>query len=149
MSNDQSTDIEERATDGTETGATHSRQYLESDGAAVEHPAVGKLILLYTRGRVSGEMRRTPLRFFEVGGDLVVAASARGSDHQPDWYLNLIAEPEVWVRRDAQLYQASASPIEGAERDLLWSTVVVALAPNFAQYQAATDRVIPLVRLIR
>jgi deazaflavin-dependent oxidoreductase (nitroreductase family) len=141
--------IEERAIDSASpTSAEHARQYLESDGAAVDHPAVGSLILLYTTGRVSAETRRTPLRFFEVGGDLVVAASHRGSDSHPDWYLNVIDDPEVWVRRDADLYRARAVPVDPSERDRLWETVVVARAPQFADYQARTKRTIPVVRLV-
>ncbi len=114
----------------------------------VDHPAAGSLILLYTTGRASGETRRTPVRFFEVGDDLVIAASYRGSPRHPDWYLNLVEDPRVWVRRDADLYPATALLIDGSERDRLWESVVVADAPQFADYQAATDRVIPLVRLV-
>jgi deazaflavin-dependent oxidoreductase (nitroreductase family) len=106
------------------------------------------MILLYTTGRVSGEIRRTPLRFFEVGEDLVVAASFRGSPRHPHWYLNLLADPKVWVRLGPDLYPARAEPIQADERDRLWNEVVVASAPQFAEYQAGTDRVIPLVRLV-
>ncbi len=141
--------IEERARDSSEPRtAEHARQYLESDGASVDHPAAGRLILLYTTGRSSGEIRRTPLRFFEDDADVIVAASSRGSDHHPSWYLNLLKNATVWVRRDADLYQATAVPIEGPERDRLWAEVVLADAPTFADYQANTDRTIPLVRLI-
>lgn len=141
--------IEDRARDGAEpTAVEHARQYLESDGASVDHPAVGSLILLYTTGRVSGEIRRTPLRFFEVDDLLVVAASSRGSSSNPDWYLNLVDDPKVWVRRDADLFPASAVPIEGAERDRLWESTVLTTAPRFAEYQAMTERTIPLVRLV-
>lgn len=142
--------VEERAIDSTlPSSAEHSRQYLASDGASVDHPAVGRLILLYTTGRATGEIRRTPLRFFEVDGDLIVAASFRGSPSHPDWYLNLVAEPRVWVRRDAELFPARAAVVGGPERDRLWTEVVVTSAPQFSDYQAATDRVIPLVRLTR
>jgi deazaflavin-dependent oxidoreductase (nitroreductase family) len=141
--------IEQRARDSSEPRtAEHARQYLESDGASVDHPAAGRLILLYTTGRSSGEIRRTPLRFFEVDADLMVAASSRGSDNQPSWYLNLLKNATVWVRRDADFYQGTAVPIEGPERDRLWAEVVLADAPSFADYQANTDRTIPLVRLI-
>ncbi len=140
--------IEARATDSAQPhAAEHSRQYLESDGASVDHPAAGRLILLYTTGRLTGEIRRTPVRFFEVGDDLVVAASYRGSPRHPDWYRNVLADPRVWVRRNADLYPATAEPIEGEERDRLWESVVVASAPQFADYQAATHRVIPLLRI--
>jgi deazaflavin-dependent oxidoreductase (nitroreductase family) len=141
--------IEDRAVDPSRPhAAKHVRQYLDSDGAAVDHPAAGHLILLYTKGRASGKIRRTPLRFFEVDGDLVVAASYGGSPRHPDWYLNLVEDPRVWVRRDAELYEADAIPIGEAERDLLWDTVVVVTAPQFGDYQEKTERIIPLVRLV-
>jgi hypothetical protein len=54
----------------------------------------------------------------------------------------------VWIRRDADFYEATAQPVEGPERDMLWESVVVARAPNFADYQAKTQRSIPLVRLV-
>ena len=140
--------IEDRALDGvTGNAAEHARQYLASEGAAVDHPAVGSLLLLYTTGRGSGQIRRTPLRFFEVDDDLVIVASARGSATHPDWYLNLLDEPKVWVRLNADLYEATAIPIDGPERDRLWETVVLAKSPQFADYQASTERVLPLVRL--
>ena len=141
--------IEDRALDPSRPfAAEHVRQYLESNGASVDHPAAGHLILLYTTGRISGEIRRTPLRFFEVGDDLMVAGSFGGSPDHPDWYLNLLADPNVWVRRDADLYEATAVPVESEERDRLWDTVVVSQAPQFAGYQQKTERIIPLIRLV-
>lgn len=141
--------IEDRAVDPSRPfAAEHVRQYLESNGASVDHPAAGHLILLYTTGRISGEIRRTPLRFFEVGDDLMVAGSFGGSPDHPDWYLNLLAEPNVWVRRDADLYEATAVSVESEERDRLWDTVVVSRAPQFAGYQQKTERIIPLIRLV-
>lgn len=141
--------IEDRAVDPARPfAAEHVRQYLESNGASVDHPAAGHLILLYTTGRTSGKIRRTPLRYFEVGDDLMVAASYGGAPEHPDWYMNLLADPLVWVRRDADLYEATAVPVEGEERDRIWETVVVSQAPQFADYQTKTSRVIPVVRLV-
>ncbi len=70
------------------------------------------------------------------------------SPRHPDWYLNLVEDPTVWVRRDADLYEADAIPIDRAERDLLWETLVVSTAPQFGEYQEKTERIIPLVRLV-
>ena len=141
--------IEDRAIDSPrERPANHARQYIESDGAAVDHPAVGSLVLLYTTGRVTGQIHRTPLRFWVVGDDLVVAASAQGADTHPGWYLNLLADPNVWVRRDAVFYEAAAETIDPAERDRVWNEIVVLQTPGMADYQAKTSRSIPLVRLV-
>ena len=141
--------IEDRAIDPARPfAAEHVRQYLESNGASVDHPAAGHLILLYTTGRTSGQIRRTPLRYFELGDDLVVAASYGGAPEHPDWYLNLRADPKVWVRRDADLYEATAVPVDGEDRDRIWETVVVSQAPQFADYQTKSPRVIPVIRLV-
>jgi deazaflavin-dependent oxidoreductase (nitroreductase family) len=142
--------IEDRAIDGTGVNAAvHARQYLESDGSAVDHPAVGRLVLLYTTGSSSGQIRRTPLRFFEVDDDLIVAASYRGSPNHPDWYLNLLEDPLVWVRLNSELFPARATQVEEPERTRIWDTTILAEAPQFAEYQARTERVIPLVQLTR
>jgi deazaflavin-dependent oxidoreductase (nitroreductase family) len=141
--------IEDRAIDPSRPHAAKNvREYLASDGAKVDHPAAGHLILLYTTGRNTGEIRRTPLRFFELDGDLMVAASYGGSSTHPDWYMNLVEDSTVWVRRDGDLFEADAIPIEGEERDRLWESVVVSIAPQFGAYQEKTDRTIPLVRLV-
>ncbi|HEU4917747.1 MAG TPA: nitroreductase/quinone reductase family protein [Acidimicrobiia bacterium] len=146
----EGTNVEDRAVDSSRPhAAEHARQYLESEGAEVDHPAAGSLILLYTTGRNSGEIRRTPLRFFEVDGDLVVAASYGGAPRHPDWYLNLVADSAVWVRRDGDLFEADAIPIDDDDRDRLWESMVVATAPQFGEYQTKTERTIPLVRLVR
>ena len=141
--------IEDRAREPSRPHAAENmRQYLASDGAHVDHPAAGSLILLYTTGRHSGEIRATPLRFFEVDGGLMVAASFGGAPRHPDWYLNLQEDPKVWVRHNAHLYEAEAVPIEGQERDRLWDSTVVTTAPSFRDYQEKTERTIPLVRLV-
>jgi len=75
---------------------------------------------------------------------MLIAASYRGAPHHPAWYLNLIEDPDVWVRRDDELHV----PVGEEERDVLWDSVVTAQAPQFADYQAATSRTIPLIRLV-
>jgi hypothetical protein len=62
--------------------------------------------------------------------------------------MNLVEDSTVWVRRDGDLFEADAIPIEGEERDRLWESVVVSIAPQFGAYQEKTDRTIPLVRLV-
>ena len=65
-----------------------------------------------------------------------------------EWYLNLVADPVVHVRVMAEVYSASASTVTMPDRAALW-TEVVSRYPMFAEYQAATEREIPLVRLVR
>jgi deazaflavin-dependent oxidoreductase (nitroreductase family) len=60
----------------------------------------------------------------------------------------VVANPEVTVEVGTEKYQAAAEVVEGAERDRIYAAQA-AEYPNFAEYQAGTDRVIPVVRLRR
>jgi deazaflavin-dependent oxidoreductase (nitroreductase family) len=140
-------DIEARAKDlPSDWVQGHVRQYLESDGAEVDHPAADRLILLYTTGRRSGDIRRAPLVSFGDGDDLIVVASRGGAPSHPHWYLNLTADREVWVRRRHRFFPATATVLDGEERDEHWRRIV-SLMPTFGRYQEKAGRQIPLVRL--
>jgi deazaflavin-dependent oxidoreductase (nitroreductase family) len=128
--------------------AEHTRQYLASSGADVDHPHADRLILLYTRGRRSGIIRRIPLVHLAAGGDRYVVASAGGSPRHPAWYRNLKAHPDVWVRDKEEFFPAVASEVEGHERESVWERIVDAM-PFFGGYQAKVDRQIPVIRLTR
>lgn len=142
-------DVEAMAVDNPQSWASdHIRQYLASDGAAVQHPHADRLILLYTTGRSSGLIRRTPLASADHDGDLIVAASKAGAPDNPSWYANLVANPTVWVRKKADVYEARASVIEGEQRSAAWAAMVEAV-PGMARYQDKTERTIPVVRLSR
>ncbi|MGA7229006.1 MAG: nitroreductase/quinone reductase family protein [Acidimicrobiia bacterium] len=139
--------IEQRAAENpTPWGQSHIDQYLASNGAAVEHPMADDLILLYTRGRKSGEIRRVPVVHYRDGDDLIVVASKGGAPAHPSWYLNLVANPTVWVRRKGDFFEAEATVVGDAERRTLWQSVA-AWAPFFQGYQDKVSRQIPLVRL--
>ncbi|MEW5655183.1 nitroreductase/quinone reductase family protein, partial [Streptomyces cinereoruber] len=78
--------------------ATHVRRYLASDGAS-GHIWYGKpTLVLTTRGRTSGALRRTGLIYGEDGGNFVVVGSNGGSDRNPQWYLNLLADPRARIQ---------------------------------------------------
>lgn len=142
-------DVEAEALDSPRPrAAEHIRQYLATGGRRVDHPRADRLILLYTRGRKSGRIHRTPLVHVAGGGDRYVAASAAGRPSDPAWYRNLRADPRVWVRDRDEFFPATATALEGDERDAMWEEFV-GLMPNFAEYQATVDRVIPVVRLRR
>jgi deazaflavin-dependent oxidoreductase (nitroreductase family) len=142
-------EIEERAVDGSSLWAQrHIQQYLATDGAEVDHPSSDRLILLYTTGRRSGRIRRVPVVHFPAGHDLLVVGSKGGSPNHPEWYLNLVADPRVWVRYKDDFFEARAAVLTPEERAAEWPKIT-ALSPGFADYQAKVDRVIPVVRLTR
>ncbi|MFF2773524.1 nitroreductase/quinone reductase family protein [Streptomyces sp. NPDC058052] len=106
------------------------------------------LLLLTTTGARSGKEHTTPLGFVEDGDRLLVVGSAGGSDRHPDWYRNVLVNPTVTVEVGPDAWQATAVAATGAERDALFAKVVAA-APGYADYQKATDRVLPVVVLHR
>ena len=89
-----------------------------------------------------------PLAYHEVGGRLLIIASMGGAKRNPPWFHNLVANPEVLVEKDGESFSAIAIVTSGEDRDVLYESVCAALPP-FAEYQARTERVIPVVELIR
>ena len=104
------------------------------------------MLLLTTVGRLTGNPHTVPLLYLEEGDDLIVVASWGGRPQNPEWYLNLAANPEVSVQVGRRQWQATASTIESDERQSWWPRIVDAYA-GYAQYQSRTDREIPVVRL--
>lgn len=102
---------------------------------------------LHTIGRKSGERRSSMLSapIFEPDR-IVVVASLGGASHNPAWYLNLVANPEVevTVRGDTKPYLAH--PASAEEKAALWPTITK-VNPGYAGYQRNTDRDIPVVVL--
>jgi deazaflavin-dependent oxidoreductase (nitroreductase family) len=79
---------------------------------------------------------------------MFVFASYGGAEHDPDWYHNLVANPQVRVEFGAEEFAATATVLHGAERDRIWNKQAD-LRPNFAEYQEKTTRTIPVVELVR
>ncbi|WAU85808.1 nitroreductase/quinone reductase family protein [Streptomyces sp. Qhu-G9] len=106
-----------------------------------------RLILLTTTGAHSGERRTTPLGYYpDGGGSVLVIASAGGGPKHPDWYHNLVARPQVTVETGVFTYEAKAEVLTGAARDEAFARAVEADS-GWAEYQAGTRRVIPVVAL--
>ncbi|MEU4210408.1 nitroreductase/quinone reductase family protein [Streptomyces sp. NPDC026206] len=123
--------------------ADHIRRFEETGG--YPRPGVADL-LLTTRGRKSGLLRRTALAYVRDEDAYVLTASNAGADRHPAWYLNLLATPEVTLQVGAATFPATARPATAAESARLWPAVVAAM-PSYAAYRTATAREIPLVRV--
>jgi deazaflavin-dependent oxidoreductase (nitroreductase family) len=125
----------------------HLHRYVATDGADGHEwrPGVPTL-LLTTRGRRSGALRRTPLIYGRDGDVYVVVASYGGSPEHPDWYFNLSDDPEVEIQVGDRVMPARAATAEGEDRDRLWRQMT-GIWPDYDKYQARTQRVIPLVTL--
>jgi deazaflavin-dependent oxidoreductase (nitroreductase family) len=129
-------------------GQEHVQKYRETDGE-VGHDWQGTTVLiLTTKGRRSGEQRPTPLIYQPFGDAYLVVASKGGADEPPAWFLNLEAEPEVDVQVQGDRFRARARTATPQEKPDMWRTMT-ATWPAYDEYQAKTDREIPVVVLER
>ncbi|MGW7265704.1 nitroreductase/quinone reductase family protein [Streptomyces sp. NPDC054842] len=119
-----------------------------ANGGRVGGPFEGaRLLLLTTTGARTGAPHTTPVGYHpDGGGRVLVIASAGGSPRHPDWFRNLVADPRVRVETGVFTYEAEAGVLTGAERDEVFARAVDA-DPGWADYQARTERVIPVVAL--
>jgi deazaflavin-dependent oxidoreductase (nitroreductase family) len=129
-------------------GPEHVRVYRETGGERGYHWRGTTILLLTTRGRSSGEPRTTPLIHRTDGDRWIVVASKGGAPANPSWYENLLADPEATVEVLAETIPVLASTAQGEERARLWS-LMAEVWPAYDDYQARTEREIPVVILTR
>jgi deazaflavin-dependent oxidoreductase (nitroreductase family) len=125
----------------------HIKRYVASGGEDGHEwrPGVPTL-LLTTRGRKSGVLRRTALIYVRDGEDYLVVASRGGDPQHPAWYLNLEADPQVHVQVGKEEFDARARTATDSERARLWP-LATEVWPAYDDYQKKTDRQIPIVVL--
>jgi deazaflavin-dependent oxidoreductase (nitroreductase family) len=130
-------------------GPPHVKRYLATDGEEGYHWRRGTTILiLFTKGRRSGEQRSHALIFRPFGADYLVVASKGGSDAAPAWFRNLRADPNVEVQIKNDRFAARARVATPEEKPAVWAEMVRAW-PDYDRYQARTTREIPVVVLER
>jgi deazaflavin-dependent oxidoreductase (nitroreductase family) len=105
------------------------------------------MVIITTKGAKSGQPRVNPLAALaDRDGTLYIFASKGGAPTNPDWYYNLVANPEVEVEFGDEKFTATATVLTGAARDQIFDRQKV-IMPGFAEYEANTSRVIPVVAL--
>ena len=104
------------------------------------------LLLLHTKGAKSQQERINPVACIKDGDRLAVIASKGGAPTHPDWYYNIVANPQVTVEVGAENFQAFASVAEEPERTRLYNQMVEVM-PGFDDYRRNTTRVIPVIVL--
>ncbi|WHT21617.1 nitroreductase/quinone reductase family protein [Crossiella sp. CA-258035] len=106
-----------------------------------------RLLLITTTGARSGKPHTNPVGFYPDGdGRNMIIGSAGGSPKHPDWFHNLVANPLLTVEDGVFTYEAKATVLTGEARDQAFARAVEADA-GWAEYQAKTTRVIPVVIL--
>ena len=101
------------------------------------------VIIVTTRGAKSGKLRKVPLMRVEHDGEYAAVASMGGAAKNPVWYFNLVADPQVEVRDGTVVQTMMAREVTGEEKAIWWKRCVAAF-PDYADYQARTERSIPV-----
>jgi len=107
---------------------------------------MGKMqqVLLTTVGRKSGKPRTVQLGAVPERDGWVVIGSAGGADAHPNWWLNMVANPNVTVQVNDNVIKARMQEITNpAEYERVWNTVVATMK-GYANYPKKTSRKIPL-----
>jgi deazaflavin-dependent oxidoreductase (nitroreductase family) len=106
------------------------------------------LLLLTTTGARSGRTRINPLMYLRDGDRLVVFGSKGGAPTNPDWFHNVVANPDASVEVGTERFPVQAIVATGNERDELFAEQAKRY-PQFAEYAAKTERTIPVIVLER
>ncbi len=102
------------------------------------------VIVVTMRGHATGKVRKIALMRVEHAGKYALVASYGGSDEHPAWYANLLADPHVMIQDGPEPKDYVVRETSGEERDE-WFERGVSVFPTYADYQAKTDRVIPVL----
>ncbi|AWS42697.1 nitroreductase family deazaflavin-dependent oxidoreductase [Streptosporangium sp. 'caverna'] len=124
--------------------AKHIRTYVETDGKKGHLYQGMTTLLLSTRGRRSGRLRRTALIYGQDGDRYLLVASNGGSANHPAWYLNLSDDPDVEIQVGPDKFAARARTATAEEKPELWRKMAE-IFPTYDGYQAKAGREIPLV----
>jgi deazaflavin-dependent oxidoreductase (nitroreductase family) len=122
---------------------------IRQKGRPQSGPMAGRpLMILTTTGAKSGAPREAVVTYTRDGDRYVIAASMGGAPRHPQWYFNLVANPEAQVEADGQTSRVRATEVTGAERQRLWDQHA-AERPEFQEYPKKTERLIPVLTLER
>ncbi len=128
--------------------AKHIQEYVESHGEKGHRWRGQTTLLLTTRGRKSGKLRRTALIYGQDGENYLLVASNGGAAKHPLWYFNLLEDPKVELQVGADKFAARARTADAKEKPRLWK-IMSKLFPQYDKYQAKAGREIPLVIIER
>jgi deazaflavin-dependent oxidoreductase (nitroreductase family) len=124
--------------------AQEVERYERTDGAEPSDLVGEHWIILWTVGAKSGKVRKTPLvRVADGEGNSAVVGSMGGAPTHPQWVHNLRAEPVARVQDGADRHDLTVREVEGEEKAAWWARAAAAW-PDYDNYQAATERQIPL-----
>ena len=120
-----------------------AEKYMASGGTEGIDMQGKPVVLLTTVGAKTGKLRKTPLMRVECAGQYAIIASLGGAPKHPVWYYNVKKNPRVELQDGVTTGDYDAREVFGEEKALWWQRAV-AVWPDYAAYQAKTDRLIPV-----
>ncbi|HEU0295104.1 MAG TPA: nitroreductase family deazaflavin-dependent oxidoreductase [Anaerolineales bacterium] len=129
----------------------HIQEYVESDGRKGHRWRGLPTLLLTTRGRKSGKLRRTAVIYGRDGDNYLVVASNGGAPKHPLWYLNLVEHPEVEIQVGPDKFNVRARTATTKEKPRLWQ-LMCKIYPQYDKYQVRAEKAgrdIPVIILER
>jgi deazaflavin-dependent oxidoreductase (nitroreductase family) len=121
-------------------------EFRENDGKVGGMFEQMPLVLVHHKGAKTGTERINPLAYQEVDGGYAIFASKGGAPKDPDWFHNLVANPDTTIELGTETIPVRARVAEDAERSKIWEAQKVAF-PQFAEYEQTAGRTIPVVVL--
>jgi len=123
----------------------HSVVLRLSSGRLMQKLGGLNMLLLSTKGRQTGQTRTNPLLYIKEGNQYFCVASFGGNDRNPQWFRNLLCDPNVQLLAEGRHHTAIADVMSGEERCDAWNKLVE-YYPPFSKYQRRTNRTIPVVK---
>ncbi len=121
----------------------NARRYLGSDGRSMNRFLGREICVASMTGAKSGKRRDVPLMYVPYREGVLLVASLGGAPKHPTWYYNLVSHSDVDVRVKDKTLRLRAHLATPAEKAAVWPTCVE-YYPDYANYQARTDRDIPV-----
>ena len=121
----------------------HARRYLKSKGGSMGKFAGREVCVVSMTGAKSGKRRDVPLMYVPHEDGVLLVASLGGAPKHPTWYYNLVAHPDIDVHVKGETLKLRARQAGPEEKAELWP-VCCEHYPDYATYQARTDRDIPV-----
>lgn len=122
------------------------KMYESSNGKRMGKVRGNQIFILYTVGRKTGKLRKTPLIYFKDDNNYIIVASNSGSDHNPSWFYNIKSAQEVKIHLLNHLVDCSVNIASEDEKTRLWD-LVIKQASFYKDYRKKTTRSIPIIVL--
>ena len=123
-------------------------EFRKNQGKVGGNFAGAAMLLINTVGAKSGQSHTNPVMYLPDGDRWIIFATKAGGPTNPDWYHNLVANPNVTIEVGTEKFEAIAKVVAGNERDDLYARQAK-LSERFAGYEEQTIRKIPVVALTR